>query len=276
MAKIEKVRDALASSDAAAIVTVSEDLPRCSEMPVRPEAGCLATLATTLGSKTGFHSNPPDQASAAAAAVVLATSKHGDWLPSPADGWLDSIRTGGGPGADALRLAVARAMSDGAPDVARSIDDEAAATALVRAVSAAVPGACTTYGLLGSGAGTDRLAPELSADHSPCVQKDLERKDGPGGTYGHGLFRAAEGAAALWKDATRALRIGAAKMSGAPRAAVEDRLGALETGLGKIQLKKLPPPPDYSQYMSDVHGDAGVPLQADGGAARAGQARQKK
>src|SRR5262249_50061732 len=147
------------------------------------------------------------------------------------------VRTGGGPGADALRIALARAMSEGASDVARSVDDEGAATALVRAVSVAVPGACTTYGLLGSGAGTERLAPELSADHSPCVQKDLERKDGPGGTYGHGLFRAAEGAAALWRDAVRALRVGLAKMNGAPRAAVEDRLGALEAGLAKIQLK---------------------------------------
>ena len=268
MAKIEKVRDALADSDAQAITFATEDLPHCTEMPVRPDAGCFAAMATALGSKTGFRFNPADQASAATAAVVLITNKRGDWLPAPADGWLDSVRTGAGPGADALRLALARAMTDGAAAVARDVEDETAATALIQAVSAAVPGACSTYGLLGSGAGTARLAPELSADHSPCVQKDLERKDGPGGTYGHGTFRAAEGAAALWKDAAHALRDGATKMNGAPRAALEASLGPLEAGLAKIQLKKLPPAPDYTQYMSDVHGDAGAPMQVDAGAKR--------
>src|SRR5947199_3230297 len=62
MAKIEKVRDALAEGDAQAITSATEDLPQCTEMPVRPDAGCLAALATALGSKTGFRVNPADQA----------------------------------------------------------------------------------------------------------------------------------------------------------------------------------------------------------------------
>jgi hypothetical protein len=261
MEKIAKVRDAIASEDAAAFTSATEDLARCNDaMPVRPEAGCLQDMATQLGSKSGFHFNPPDQASAATAAVVLLRDKHGEWLPPPADGWMNALRTGKGPGADALRLAVARAMSGASDAVARSIDDEAGALALLGAVSASVPGACSTYALLGSGVNGARLPPELAADHSACVQRDLARKDAPGVAYGNGAFRAAEGAVALWREALRALREGAGAMEpdSAARRSLEAKLAPLEASAVKIALKKLPPPPDYSMYLTDAHRDAGA------------------
>ena len=64
-------------------------------------------------------------------------------------------------------------------------------------VAAAIPGACATYESLGAGADPDKMPPADSPDHSACVQRDLSRKDGPGATYGQGLFRGAAGALAL-------------------------------------------------------------------------------
>ena len=125
-----------------------------------------------------------------------------------------------------------------------------------------------TYALLGGGSDPAKLAPEMTADHAPCVQKDLGRKDGPGGTYGFGTFRAAEGAIALFKDAIRSLREGTARMAPSARTVVEAKLGPLDAAMAAVVLKKLPPPPDNSMFMTDAHADAGgVPRGLVGDAA---------
>jgi hypothetical protein len=270
IARIEALRDALARGDGARVETALEDLPACNgAIPIGKDGGCLGDLARAFGAKAGYRDAPPDQASAAAVAVVITREGHGEWLASPAapNAWLGSMRTGGGPGPDALRLAVATAMADAATRIGHAYDDDASALALLKNVSAAVPGACVAYALLGAGADPTNLAPELTADHSPCVQKDLERKEGPGGTYGHDAFRAAEGALALWKDAASALREGAPRMEGRARKTVDAHVATIDAATAKVVLKKLPPPPDSSQFMSDVHGDAGVPI-VDGGTRR--------
>jgi hypothetical protein len=269
MAKIEAVRDALLEDDPSRVRAALPELPACAE-PKSPDApaACLLDAAVALGSKTGFHATPPDQASAAAVAGVFARDGHGEWL-SPASAWLGSLETGDGPGPDALRLAVARRMADAAPRVGRAYEEENDARAFMKEVTGAVPGACSTYMILGGGAEPQTLAPELTADHSPCVQKDLERRDGPGGKYGHGTWRGAEGALALWKNAARALRAGAAKTNGKTKAALEARLAVIEAATSKITMKKLPPGPDMSQFMTDVHGDAGAAIApVDAGAAK--------
>jgi hypothetical protein len=91
------------------------------------------------------------------------------------------------------------------------------------------------------------------------VQKDLERKDGPGGTYGRGTFRATEAAVALWKDAARALHEGLAVMGGTARSTVETKLKDIDLATSKIQLKKVPREDDWLKGMAEAHGDAGAP-----------------
>jgi hypothetical protein len=61
------------------------------------------------------------------------------------------------------------------------------------------PGAWETYALVGN-MPVPAMPPAKQPDRSPCVQRDLERKDGPGAAYSHGVWRAAAGAMALWKD----------------------------------------------------------------------------
>lgn len=262
-AKIEALRDGLAADDATALDGASAGFPACKEPFTAPaDKGCLTDLAHAFGSKSDFNGKSPDQASAASVALVVARDKRGDWLASVtgADVWLGAMRTGKGPGADSLRLAVARQMAAGAPDVGNAIDDEKDTPPLLKAVAAAVPGACATYQMLGAGADDKTMAIPDMPDHSACVQKDLARKDGPGGTYGRGKLRAAEGAVALWKDAARAVREGLAQMSGAPRATVEAKLGAIDAATAKIALKKVPREDGWIKDMTDLHGDAGVPL----------------
>jgi len=129
-----------------------------------------------------------------------------------------------------------------------------------------VPGACATYGAVAGGVEAAQMPPEMTPDHSACVQKDLTRKDGPGGTYGRGTWRAAEGAVALWKDEARALRDGLAVMDGKPRATVEAKLKTIDEATAKIELKKVPREDGWIQDMAEMHGDAGVPMTGDAAA----------
>ncbi len=254
MAKIEALRDALADEDGARLSAATHPLSGCMP-PGSP--GCLDEAARYFGSKSGFHATPPDQASAAAIATLLARDAHGERY-APADAWLGSMRTGEGPGPDALRLSVARKMADAAKRIGHACTVESDALALMREVSAAMPGACVTYARLGAGIDDATLAPELSADHSPCVQKDLGRADGPGGTYGNGTWRATEGALALWKDVARALHAGAMKMTGKPRAALDARLDAIDAATANVTLRKLAEVTDETARMAAAHADAGV------------------
>ncbi len=268
LAKIDAVRDALTDDDTAAILAAGEAAPACPEPFVEPpEHGCFRDMATGLGSKTGFNLKQPDQAAAATVALIVAREKRGDWVPQP-DTWLALVRTGKGPGPDALRLAIARQMAAAAADVGKAIEAEADAVVLLKGIAAAIPGACATYAALGSGVKNEALPLTAMPDHSPCVQKDLGRPGGPGATYGRGTWRAAAGAVALWKDEAAALREGLSTMSGKRRSTLEAKLAGIDAATAKVTLKKVEREVGWLNDMSELHGDAGVPLElaADSGA----------
>jgi hypothetical protein len=268
MAKIDAVRDGLASDDLGAVKEATDDFPVCKEpFTVLPEKGCFQEIATAFGSKTGFRSSSPDQASAATVALVLIRERRGDWFAG-ADAWMGSLRSGKGPGADALRLAVARQMAAAAPDVGKKVDEEKDALAAMKAIANAIPGACATYGALAAGVDAASMPPEMTPDHSACVQKDLGREGGPGGTYGRGTWRAAEGAAALWREEAHALKDGLANMEGTPRSAVDGKLATINDATAKIALKKVPREDAWIADIAKAHADAGVPIAADAGASK--------
>lgn len=279
MAKIEGMRDALASDDAGAIASSVEGLPACPEMPpvaLAPgdpsprDGACLTEIANALGSKKGFSPKPPDQAAAATAAAVITRDGRGDYL-AHSDVWLGSIKSGKGPGPEALRLAVARRMAEAAPAIGRRIEEEGDARAAMKAVATAVPGACPTYWLVGTSA--PNIAPELSADHAACVHRDLGRREGVGSSYGSGVFRALEGSLALWREAERALRMGAGASSPPVKAAIEAKLAVIEDATRKNETKKIDATVsrEVLEFLGEVHADAGVALWkskdagADGG-----------
>jgi hypothetical protein len=265
------LRDALSRGDAVSIGSATRDAPTCGTVdPARgAPSACLGEIAAWLGSKTGFQVSPPDQAAAATAALVIARDGHGEWFVAP-DAWIAALRTGQGAGADTLRLAMAAAIGEKAGPLARSLESDDDARALLRAVASSVPGACETYARLGAGDDVTAGPPERTADHSACVQKDLERASGPAehGAYGAGLWRAAEGALALWRDAAKALHEGAAREDVEVRGALEASLARMDAALGRTGTKKLPPSaPAYVMGTGDVHQD--VPGALDAGALRA-------
>ena len=274
MARIEGMRDALASGEDARISEAVEGLPSC-EAPVDGKRACLGAIATTLGSKEGFLSTVPNQASAAAAAVVLLRDKHGDWIPEPGT-WLASMRAAKGPGADALRLAVAHEMALAAPKLAHKAMEEMDARAMMKEIAGAIPGACATYADLGAGVDEKTLPPERTSDHSPCVQRDLGRAGGPGGTYGQGLWRAGMGALILWKEEALILRDGSAHMDGKAKERLLAQLAIIEDASTKMEMKPVETPKNGALYAIGMHDDAGVGLATspDGGPRDAGALRR--
>ena len=279
MEKILGLRDALQNDIPAGVTQATAGFPACADVVpksvvpagtfVIPEAtACLTDLSAAFGSKKGFAASPPDQAAASAVALVLLRDHRGDYV-AHADAWLGTVKSGKGPGPDSLRMATARQMGEASPAVGREIDAEADALAMMKAVASAIPGACATYRLLGTGADPKSLPPELTAEHSACVQKDLMRRDGMGASYGSGTFRAAEGAIALWREAERALRLGLTITAPEGKPMVEARLKLIEEASQKNRLKKLPPETSSAlMFLGDVHADAGVRLWkgADAGA----------
>jgi hypothetical protein len=262
--KIDVLRDALAQGDAAAVTKATRDAPGCArvtEAGSRAPESCLGEIATWLGSKTGFHFDPPDQAAAATAAIAVAREGRGEWLPAP-EAWLATVRAGTGPGADALRFAMARAITESATSLAVPVATEGDARALMSAVARSVPGACDTYARLGEGIDPEAGPPERTADHSPCVQQDLERKGGPRehGRYSAGVWRAAMGASALWKDAIAALNEGVAHAPESDRAKLAARVGDAETLLAKVvvQPPEAAAPSPYIAQLEAMHADAGA------------------
>jgi hypothetical protein len=280
MAKIDAIRDGLERDDAAAIKSATEGFPVCTDAPpVAPlpnepsprDTGCFAEIATALGSKKGFSSAPPDQAAAATVAIVLLRDGRADWI-AHADKWLSSLKVGKGSGLDALRLAVARKMAEGAPLVGRKIEEDKDAQAAMKAVASAIPGACPTYWLIGSGTDPATLAAEQSAEHSACVHKDLSRREGAGGSYGAGTFRALEGSLALWREAERALRLGLAQAGPAARATIEAKLKTIQAATQASATKRVASntATPVVEMLGDVHADAGIILWKDAGAKDAG------
>lgn len=258
MARLENLRDALASGEETRIAEAVDGLPPC-EAPVDGKRACLGAIATILGSKDGFLSTGPNQASAGATAVILVRDKHGDWIPEPGT-WLASMRAAKGPGADALRLAVAHQMALAAPKLAHKAEEEADARAMMKEIGAAIPGSCATYTDLGTGIDDKTLSPERTSDHSPCVQRDLGRPGGPGGTYGQGVWRAAMGAATLWREESRILHDGAAQMEGKPKERLLAELAIIDGATGKTAMKTIETPQNGAFYAIGVHDDAGVAL----------------
>jgi hypothetical protein len=270
MAKIDAVRDSLEKDDAAAIASAVDGYPACGDappvalLPTQPsprDTACFAEIANALGSKSGFHPRPPDQAAATTVAIVLLRDGRGDWVASSED-WLGSLKVGKGSGPDALRLAVARKMAEGAPKVGKKLDEDKDALEAMKAVAAAIPGACPTYWLLGSGTDPSKIAAVHSADHAACVHHDLGRREGPGSSYGAGTFRALEGSLALWRETERALRLGLANASPAAKAVIERKLAIIEPATQAIATKKVASasPAEAVQALGDVHADAGIVL----------------
>lgn len=276
MAKIDAVREALEKDDAAAIASAIEGFPACADAPpvallphqASPrDTGCFAEIANALGSKKGFSAKPPDQAATTTAAIVLLRDGRGDWITHP-DDWLAALKTGKGAGPDALRMAVARKMAEAAPRVGRRIEEEKDAQEAMKAVAGAVPGACPTYWLLGSGGDPAKIAAEHSADHAACVHRDLGRREGPGASYGTGTFRALEGSLAMWREAERALRLGQVNTGPAAKAIIDTKLRTIEAATQAIAAKKIASasPAAVVAMLGDVHADAGIPLWRDAGA----------
>jgi hypothetical protein len=228
--KMATLRDALVDDDVTR-ASAAIDAPRCEAVE------CLDGLARAFGSKNGFDARQPDQGSAAAVALVLVREKRGDVVPD-ADRWMAAMTLAKGEGADALRLAVAHGMAELAERVGRRIDDEKEAVSLAHDVALAIPGACDTYVLMAAGA-VDGMPPEKQPDHAPCVQRDLERKDGPGAAYGSGVWRALAGVAALWRDEARALRTGLDFTEGRVRAALDTKLAAIDAATAKMDVKRV-------------------------------------
>ncbi len=229
--KVDTLRDALASGDVAAASNVVS-VAKCDKP-------CFNELARAFGSKGDFDPMNPDQGAAAAVALVLVRERHGEWAPG-VEKWRIVAQTAKGPGADAMRLAVAMRLAEIAPKIGKAIDDDREASAIVRAIGTAVPGACATYAALPEDpAAIEKMPPAESPDHAPCVQRDLMREGGPGAAYGFGVWRALEGAIALWKDERRALGEGATTMTGKSKDAMTAHFATIDAATAKIATKKV-------------------------------------
>jgi hypothetical protein len=228
--KVATLRDALLEGDGARAAGLV-DVPPCAD------AGCLDPLARQLGAKNGFNSNDPDQASAGAVALVLSRDRRGDLVRDP-DRWQAALTEARGFGADALRIAVARGMAEMAARLGKRIDDDAEIVKTMHDAAGVLPGSCDTYVLLAKAA-PEALPPAKRPDHAPCVQRDLERKNGPGAKYGFGVWRAAAAFVALWKDDARALRVGLEYSDEVVRPALEKELAVIEAATAKTEVKKV-------------------------------------
>lgn len=270
MAKIERLTRALETHGPEAVRHATEAFPPCpaAQNPL-DDAPCLGDVARALGSASGFEATRPNQATDAAVAVLLARDEDGSRV-ARADVWLAEIREGKGAGVDALRLATARQMAKASPKVGRALEDDAAAREVLAAVAASVPGACPTYARLGAGAAEASLPVELSPDHAACVQKDLARREGPGPRYGTGVFRALEGALAVWREAERALRQGAELARPEAHVALEEALRTIEPATLAVRTKRVPSAPEAAalEIMAEIHAEAGVGLGPDAGPSR--------
>ena len=259
-AKMNAVREVLLAD----APTFDSELAACSGKSAAN--ACLGDLATAVGSKSGFNVTKPDQSAATAVAILLVRDKHGDWVSTP-DGWLQVMRKGRGPGADALRLAVTLRLSKTLPAYAKTLTD-ADAAGFLRDVGSALPGSCSTYAALGAGTDDKALPIEEMSDHSACVQKDLGREGGPGGTYGHGVWRAAAGLLAFVRETVHVVKDGLGTMGGKYKDAVNARLGVVDAALAKVVLVKLEDPPPAGPDMVSEHLDAGaMPVAKDAGRA---------
>lgn len=252
MGRIEGLRDDLANNDTTSAV---KDLPACGESKDVPNP-CMTELANAFGSKSGYHEEPPDQASAAAVATVVARDANGHAAGHP-EAWIKVVRISKGAGPDALRVATAQRLQSIAKTYGHAIETEEEARKLMKDVSA-LAGACDTYVDLAAGKKDEELPLTEQADHSPCVQRDLSRKLGPGGTYGFGFWRAAMGALSLARDYADALEEGSKLTT--------SKLPPIKvTDFDAIQIKKVETP-DANRWSEHANvPPVPVPISKDGG-----------
>jgi hypothetical protein len=244
MARIEKLRSALADGDTARVRQKMREVPTCSAAEdAAPERACLDGVAAAFGAANGFRDDSPDQAAAAAVASLLVREQRGDWFKT--DGpWLASLRAGKGAGGDALRLAVLARLTETLPKQGLGVLDDARARTLAKAVAASIPGACPVYRRVGEGTDLDSLPPHEQPDHAPCVHADLRRPGGPGATYGYGALRAGAGARALLAATVDALEAGIAVSNGETRDVLREKLPDLHDAVAKTTLPELAPRPN--------------------------------
>jgi hypothetical protein len=252
MSKIEALRDALDLGSRDRALAAVEVAPCPQPHPEATLTACLDATARAFGATEGFSADPPDQASAATVAYLLVRDHDGVGIPRP-DTWLEAVASSSGPGVDALRLAVAAAMAEDAPFIGKHIDTEPEARSMLGAVARTIPGACGTYARIARGADRTSFSAPDSPDHSPCVQHDLERKAGPGPAYGDGLWRAAAGAAALWKDSARALLVGFATTAGPIRKGVRKKLDVIDTATHELNLHVVSTSQSGGYEESEAH-----------------------
>lgn len=221
------------------------------------DGSCLDALSRDLGSTRGYSAVKPDQASVAAVAVLVARDGHGDWATG-LDEWLEVMRKGKGPGADALRLAVSMRLAKVLPTWAHPLTD-AELAGFFRDVGRAIPGSCTTYALLGAGKDDASLPIENQSDHAACVQKDLGRGGGPGGTYGHGPWRAATALLSLAKETLSAIETGAPLEGAKYKDTTNDRVKTARDAASHVGLVPVEPPPGrWAPQDDEAHGDGGL------------------
>ncbi|CAN5562390.1 hypothetical protein BH09MYX1_BH09MYX1_34140 [soil metagenome] len=256
-AKLNAVRDEL--------VTASPSFD--AKLTACPTDGsCLEGLAKDLGSK-GYSADTPDQASVGAVAILVARDGHAEWATNQNE-WLAVMRKGKGSGADTLRLAVAMRLAKVLPTYAHALTD-GELPAFFKDVSRALPGSCKTYALLGDGTADAGLALEDQSGHSACVQRDLGREGGPGGTYGQGPWRAAAALLALARETAHALTEGAALMSGKYKDAAAERAKTATDAITKIALVTVSQPAGMwtDKDMLATHLDGGIQPGVDAGTA---------
>jgi hypothetical protein len=255
MDRIERLADTLADDDGAGKLGAQKELPPCDAT-----GDCKTALANALGSHKGYVPSPPDHAACATVAVRIARDHQGQDL-ADADLWIGQMKAGHGAGPDALRLAVSASLAGQASALGQAVNTEAEARQLMRLVAQTIPGACITYARLGAGDALTALPAEQSPEHASCVHRDLTRREGPGASYGSGVFRAAEGAAAVLRETERALRLGLTTMTGARKSAVERRLKFIEEATKKLTLARQEAPGTAgttTQLLLEAHADAGV------------------
>jgi hypothetical protein len=266
MSKIEAEKAALVSGDADKIREATSGYPPCGEQPYVAgksvyQESCLSDIANALGSKEGFVATPPDNAAAATAALVLLRDGRGDAFTHP-ETWLNDLKSAKGTGHDALRLAVAKKMEEAAPIVGKTIEGDEASRAAMRAIVGAIPAACNTYYLVGNGAPLEKMPAPIHPDHSACIQKDLSRREGPGGMFGRGIPRALEGALSLWRETERALRLGLAVSDDETKALLDKKLATvIEPATHSIKTKydnEEKALNDTLKAIQAAHADAGA------------------
>jgi hypothetical protein len=247
--KIEQLYEGLVADDAS---KAEAGQPPCSD------SNCLDSIATAFGAKSGFRRDAPDLAGAATVSLLIVRDGRGELLEPTRDLWLDTLKNGKGKGSDLLRLAVAKKMAEVAPNIGRAftLEDAAGVTSAMHFVANAIPGACASY-VVGD---QPSVAPELQYDHSPCVFKDLARRDGPGSKYGSGMFRGLEAAIALWREAERDLRLGLSNADPTVKSVIEKKLSSIEDASRKIVIAKVASPTLVTEQFAQFHEDAGVQI----------------